>query len=122
MRRLTVSEVDISVEAISEDMPPEDFFDIDCDKICAEIREEDSQGNYLAWCGIRVVARWEGFEGSDTLGGCSFLWRYSPGGDEYAARDACVEDNGMIDLAIDDLMRQVEAAALALDGLSGGAI
>lgn len=34
-----------------------------------------ASGNEWAWCWIRVVATWNGIEGSDSLGGCSFTDR-----------------------------------------------
>jgi hypothetical protein len=36
------------------------------------ITDELNKGNEYAWCGVMVIARFEGFEGVDSLGGCSY--------------------------------------------------
>lgn len=42
----------------------------------AWVREQLENGNTYAWCYVVVTARWEGFEGSACLGGCSYAsWR-----------------------------------------------
>ena len=37
------------------------------------IRDQLSRGNEWAWCSVVVRARWNGFEGSDCLGRCSYV-------------------------------------------------
>jgi hypothetical protein len=39
------------------------------------IDRELESGNMLAWCWVKVVARLEGYEGEDSLGGCSYRSR-----------------------------------------------
>jgi hypothetical protein len=76
LRELTENEVEFSVECLREDMQIEgnamasgdDAFD----KRVEEQIREDLEWNEWAWCTVRVVARWEGFEGDDYLGGCSY--------------------------------------------------
>lgn len=36
------------------------------------IREQLASGNEWAWCCVHVIARWQGYEGHDYLGGCSY--------------------------------------------------
>jgi hypothetical protein len=43
------------------------------DRKCEEwIASELDRGNQAAWCWVCVTARFEGFKGSDSLGGCSY--------------------------------------------------
>jgi hypothetical protein len=48
------------------------------------VRDQLDGGNEWAWCMVEVVARWKGWEGRDTLGGCSYLSR----------EDFCRDENG----------------------------
>jgi hypothetical protein len=76
IRELLEDEVEFSIECLPEDASIEG----NCSAIdrltdqCVErwIRRELEQGNLWAWCCVRVVARWRGFEGEDFLGCCSY--------------------------------------------------
>lgn len=39
------------------------------------ITDQLSSGNGLAWCWVEIKATFEGYEGSDSLGGCSYKSR-----------------------------------------------
>ena len=41
------------------------------------IEDELARGNGYAWCWVKVVARFEGYEGEDSCGGCSYSSRAS---------------------------------------------
>lgn len=60
-------------------------------------------GNEWAWCCVKVTAEWNGFEGKDYLGGCS-----------YASEDDFKQPGGYYDdmkqQALDDLYRTVRSA------------
>ena len=76
VRPLTADEVEFAIEVHPEDAPIAG----NCSAIDAEtdsateawITDQLEQGNAWAWCCVRVVARWEGFEGDDWLGCCSY--------------------------------------------------
>src|SRR3990172_8959473 len=36
------------------------------------VTDELNRGNEAAWCSVVVIARFEGFQGIDSLGGCSY--------------------------------------------------
>lgn len=42
------------------------------DEVVEWIRDQLNSGNDWAWCQIEVKATWQGFTGSDYLGGCSY--------------------------------------------------
>jgi Rad3-related DNA helicase len=63
---------------------PEDMdFHGNCSAIDAEtdraaeqwIADELARGNELAWCWVKVVARFEDYKGEDSCGGCSYKSR-----------------------------------------------
>jgi hypothetical protein len=39
------------------------------------IADELARGNELAWCWVKVVARFEDYKGEDSMGGCSYKAR-----------------------------------------------
>lgn len=65
-----------------------------------EILAQLESGNEWAWCCVEVVARWEGFEGRDTLGGCSYK--------SQADFEACSYFTDMQSVALEDLKRQIK--------------
>lgn len=71
----------------------------DEDRIIADLES----GNEWAWCCAKVTAEWNGFEGKDYLGGCS-----------YASEDDFKRPGGYYDdmkqQALDDLYRTVRSA------------
>jgi len=76
VRKLTADEVEFSLECHPEDIPIEGNASAIDEETDAEtegwIRDQLEAGNEWAWCRVRVVARWDGFEGDDWLGGCSY--------------------------------------------------
>ena len=76
LRELPEDEVEFSVECLPEDMSVRGNAiasgDDDHDRMVEDKIIEELEWNEWAWCTVRVVARWEGFEGNDYLGGCSY--------------------------------------------------
>ena len=77
MKPLTEAEVIFKVECLGEDSPIKGNVlvsgDAEEDRKAEEWAFKQLQGgNAWAWCTIRVVACWEGFEGDDYLGCCSY--------------------------------------------------
>jgi hypothetical protein len=109
LRKLTESEVTFTVELEPEEtavrgnamVSGDDAADRECEDTI--IRRLDS-GQQEAWCCLVVRARWEGFEGIDTLGCCSFDCGKNPRGATVAkqaekhARDYSMHKNALIDL------------------------
>lgn len=75
-RKLKMSEVEFTITVLPEDIDPRgnaSAINPDTDKeILDHIYANLDRGNVWAWCWVKVTAHWEGFEGSDTLGGCSY--------------------------------------------------
>jgi hypothetical protein len=68
--KLTAAEVEFDVKVEWEhDILPEDSFEFPEDM--EAVRKGIKQNNVYAWCCVRVIARWEGLEGWDVLGGIS---------------------------------------------------
>ena len=71
------SEITFSIECLSEDeqvagnamASGDEQVDAECN---AEIYRQLDSGNEWAWCCVRVVAEWNGLEGDDFLGCCSY--------------------------------------------------
>jgi hypothetical protein len=113
VRELTADEVDFSIELRPEHTQVEG----NCSAIDEEtdeqtktwIYEQLEGGNDWAWCCVRVVARWEGFEGDDFLGCCSYLSEgdFKVGG--------YYED--MKQQALDDLNRTISEVSGKLEAL-----
>jgi len=76
MRELTEADVTFSLTAEPEDLEIEgnaSAVDPETDaETYAWIRRELQSGNDWAWCCVTITATWEGIEGQDTLGGCSY--------------------------------------------------
>ena len=60
-------------------------------------------GNEWAWCRVDVYAEWNGFQGRDSLGACSYR-----GEADFKAEGGYYED--MKERALDDLYAQVRSA------------
>lgn len=76
IRQLDENEVEFAIECHPEHEPIEGNCSA-IDRLTDQrverwIRRELAQGNKWAWCIVRVVARWRGFEGDDCLGCCSY--------------------------------------------------
>lgn len=61
---------EVTIEIGPEDIAPRDQFER-ADDIAA-VEASIKQGNEWAWCWVKVTAKWLGFEGSDSLGACSY--------------------------------------------------
>jgi hypothetical protein len=77
VRELTADEVKFEVEALPEDAAVrgnamasgDEKIDQEAED---EILERLDRGDIWAWCTVRVVAKWNGFEGDAFLGCCSY--------------------------------------------------
>lgn len=77
LRKLRADEVVFELSTEPEEMQVENNYmctdDIERDKAAErEIYQRLAHGDELAWCMISVEAKWQGYVGRDTLGGCSF--------------------------------------------------
>src|SRR5262249_20207174 len=80
----------------------------ECQECHSWIREQLESGNEWAWFCARVVARWNGFEGDDYLGCCSYA-----SGEEFCRPGGYYDD--MKARALEDLNRAVSDAVKGLD-------
>jgi hypothetical protein len=77
MRPITEQEAQFSIECLEECVQVrgnaiasgDDRLDTNTENL---ILEELDSGNQWAWCTVRVVAEWNGLEGDDYLGCCSY--------------------------------------------------
>lgn len=117
IRRLKASEVTftVSVEqdelevrgnAMASDDPEADR------ELENEILSALDAGNIEAWCCITVTATWEGIEGTDHLGGCSFLASDDIPQTVAQQVEDCIQAHGMRETALSDLNQEVERQAL----------
>ena len=116
MRQLTPEEVTFTLE-----VEPEWEIAIigNCSAISKEIDRETAEwigeqieaGNEWAWCYVIVRAQWEGFEGMDSLGGCSYMSE-----EEFTAPGGYYED--MKQQALDDLNRIIAETSSRLEILA----
>lgn len=68
------SKIEISIETLPEDITPEEAFEdsgVDQGTI-DEINDRLASGDMWAWCTVKVTASYNGIEGTDYLGGCSY--------------------------------------------------
>lgn len=74
VRELTQAEVEFFVECLPElDVSPDGHCTHwECEECCTWVRDQLAAGNEWAWCTVRVVARWHGITGDDSLGCCSY--------------------------------------------------
>lgn len=75
-------------------------------KVEDEIKAQLESGNDWAWCCVKVTAKFAGLEGADYLGACSYnnIADFKAGG--------YYED--MIDRALDELIKELEAVDVEL--------
>jgi hypothetical protein len=117
IRELTEADVDFVLECEPEDVPIEGNAmasgDDDVDAEAEQwVRDQLESGNEWAWCHVIVRARWNGLEGVDNLGCCSYKSEADfrqPGGyyDDMRAE------------ALADLNAQLEDLDAKLDQLKG---
>lgn len=67
------------------------------------VQSELDSGNEWAWCIVRVTCRWRGFEGTDTLGACSYADKR-----DFVNNSSYYDD--MRGEAYDAMLREVDAA------------
>ncbi len=67
---LELTDVKISIRIEPEDLAVEDSFQFQED--IDYVHKQINSGNEWAWCTVWVVAKWEGHQGEDNLGGCSY--------------------------------------------------
>lgn len=108
LRELTADEVEFVTVCHPEDMPIEgNAMASGDDAVDAAqeqwIRDQLDSGNEWAWCCVEVIAKWKGWKGRDTLGGCSYLSR----------EDFCVEDGYWPDMKAESLRMLNEELAEA---------
>jgi hypothetical protein len=108
-RKLLADEVTFSIELEPEHMPFEGQFsdrrDVDF------IRKRLAAEHQEAWCCLTVKASWNGFEGTDHLGGVSLDCGQHPSGVKVArAAEKMARDSDMHDEALEDLNKAVAAA------------
>ena len=74
VRELTADEVEFDIELLPEDASIEGnaCAHDGCEECHAWSRDQLDRGNEWAWCTVRVVAKWEGYEGDDYLSCCSY--------------------------------------------------
>lgn len=70
IRELKLEEIEWSIERRMEDLDPAESFD-DPESV-KDIHAKLDAGNPWAWCEIRVVGRWKGFDSDDYIGACSY--------------------------------------------------
>lgn len=101
---LTLADVRFEVSTEPEDTAVAGQFDDPRD--VAEIERRLELCDDSAWCCVMVTARWRGWRGTSTLGGCSLTRAYTA---EVAARE-----NGLYGEALSDLNRSIEASVDSL--------
>ena len=114
IRKLTMDEVEFRVECEPEHTPIRGNCSVIDDETDREteqwIEEQLRSGNEWAWCCVRVVATWNGFEGDAYLGCCSYESEAS-----FVAPRGYYDD--MKSEALDDLNALLAGHVEKLDGL-----
>lgn len=113
LRDLREDEVEFEIELLEEDVPVRGNFASDEPeedrKMEDEILRRLEAGDQWAWCCVKVVARWNGFEAFDILGCCSYE------SEKDFKRDGYWED--MKAEALRELNEEVRAAFDRIDPL-----
>jgi hypothetical protein len=117
LRKLEASDVEFVINVEPECESVSGHFatgDDDLDrKLEREIIEASDAGSVEAWCCIQVTARWGGFEGWDSLGGCSFLTSGNPVPIAKQVAE-CIEAHAMKEEALDHLNKVIAERAAAI--------
>ncbi len=114
MRELTLADCVVTLNCEPEHIP----YQGNCSAIDEKtdrrqerwIARQLDNGNQWAWCCVTVTVYWHGFEGSDSLCGCSYRSEKDFRAGPYF-EDMCSE-------ALDELNAKVKEAAEAIAGLS----
>jgi len=105
MRKLTEKDVEFTLECLPEFTPIEGnccAIDEETDRRQEQlVRDQLEAGNDWAWCCVKVSAKWEGFEGTDFLGCCSYESE-----EQFKQPGGYYED--MLKVALDDLNAEIE--------------
>lgn len=114
IRKLTEHEVTFRIEAEFEELPVRGYFAsgddtadrADEDAILARVAQDD----VWAWASVRVTASWNGYQGSDTLGACSYADEdeFTQPGDYYDDMKQCALDE------LNELLERAESILSAL--------
>jgi len=89
------------------------------------VTDELNRGNEAAWCSVVVIARFEGFQGIDSLGGCSYKSMKDleknllPEMKENALESLKAHMKRAIEFAVKDAREYVKIARKALKALEG---
>jgi hypothetical protein len=113
LSKIDVTKIDVAIECLEEDTLPHGYFatgDEAIDKKLADGILEDLQSNPWAWCIVRVVATYQEFEGSSSLGACNYSGEESFKSSVYYPE--------LVEQAIENLVTQLQKAENALDELS----
>ncbi len=111
-KKLTADEVTFTLHCEPEDIPVEGNAmasgDDAVDKEAEQwVNDQLANGNEWAWCHVILIAEWEGLEGRDTLGACS-----------YKSREDFMQPGGYFDdmkaQAFADLQAQVDRLGKAI--------
>lgn len=104
LRKLTLEEVEFTVSIEPEESGPDGHFCSDEPELDKEMVDEIEgrlrRGDQLAWCTLVVVAKWNDFTVTNTLGACSFA--------DQKDMDSEVESHGMKDEALGQLQTQLQ--------------
>lgn len=104
LRELTLDEVEVELTIDTDEHGPEGCFATDepdkDEELVREIRERVASGDVWAWCTVTVEARWNGFVGTDVLGGCSYK-------DEADFKEEGGYYQQMVAEALDELNRSI---------------
>lgn len=115
LRELKMEEVEFTLETLEEDIPvrgnaiasdDEDYDREIEDAILARLED----GDIWAWCCVKVTAKWNGFEGDDYLGACSYANE-----EEFIRLSGYYDD--MKERALDDLNATIEYYARRIEEL-----
>lgn len=115
IRELTADEVEFTLEIEDDGVPEEGDFDSGeperDEELRKELRERLASGDLWAWCTVVVTAKWKGWKGVDTLGGCSYK-------DEADFRQDDGYFGDMKERALEDLNKSLAKCAAELAELT----
>lgn len=115
LRKLTKQDVEFTIEVEEEYSPVRgnliDSGDSEYDiQVENEILDRLNSGDVWAWCSVKVTAYWNGLEGADYLGGCSYDLE-----SDFIKNSGYYDD--MCNVALAELNKQVESLNNLIDQL-----
>lgn len=115
IRELTADEVEFTLEIEEDGVPEEGDFDSGepekDEELRRELRKRLANGDLWAWCTVVVTAKWKGWKGVDTLGGCSYK-------DEADFRQEDGYFGDMKERALEDLNKSIAKCAAEIGELA----